>query len=190
LVLNYFGQGVLLLEGGVASRHPFFDLAPEWGLYPLVGLATLATIIASQALITGAFSLTQQAVVLGYAPRFPIIHTSDVERGQIYMPHVNYGLMALCILLVLSFRSSDALADAYGIAVTGTMTITSVLFYQVARRHWGWPLPAAAAVTGAFLVVDLAFLIANLDKIASGGWVPIAIALAAYTVMTTWKRGR
>ncbi|MEW6269495.1 MAG: potassium transporter Kup, partial [Thermodesulfobacteriota bacterium] len=190
LVLNYFGQGVLLLEGGAASRHPFFDLAPPWALYPLVALATVATIIASQALISGAFSLTQQAVVLGYAPRFPVIHTSDVERGRIYMPHVSRGLMVLCILLVLGFRSSDALADAYGIAVTGTMTITSLLFYRVARRHWRWPVPLAAAVTGGFLVFDLAFLVANLDKIASGGWVPITIALTVFTVMTTWKRGR
>jgi KUP system potassium uptake protein len=190
LLLNYLGQGVLLLEGGAASRHPFFDLAPSWALYPLVVLATLATIIASQALISGAFSLTHQAVVLGYAPRFPVIHTSDTERGQIYVPHVSHGLMVVCILLVLGFRSSDALADAYGIAVTGTMTVTSVLFYRVARGRWGWPLPLAAGVTGGFLGLDLTFLTGNLDKVASGGWVPLGIAVAVFVVMTTWKRGR
>ena len=190
LLLNYLGQGVLMLEGGPASRHPFFDLAPAWGLYPLVLLSTCATVIASQALISGAFSLTEQAIVLGYAPRFPVVHTSDSERGQIYIPHVNYGLMVLCILTVLGFRSSDALGNAYGVAVTGTMTITSLLFYRVARHHWGWPLPLAAGLTGFFLTFDLAFLSANLDKLDSGGWVPIAIAAAVFTVMTTWKRGK
>jgi len=190
LVLNYLGQGVLLMEGGAASTHPFFDLAPQALLYPLVALATLATVIASQALISGAFSLTQQAIVLGYAPRFPVVHTSDTERGRVYLPHVNVGLMVLCILLVLAFRSSDALADAYGIAVTGTMTMTSLLFFRVARRHWGWPLVLAALPTATFLAFDLSFLAANLDKIRTGGWVPIAIALAIFVVMTTWKRGR
>jgi KUP system potassium uptake protein len=190
LVLNYLGQGVLLLEGGAASRHPFFDLAPPWALYPMVALSTLATVIASQALISGAFSLTHQAIELGYAPRFRVVHTSATERGQIYIPQVNYGLMVLCILTVLGFRSSDALGDAYGIAVTGTMTITSVLFFRVAHRHWGWALPLAGALTGFFLLFDLSFLGANLDKLDSGGWVPLAIASIIFVVLTTWKRGR
>jgi KUP system potassium uptake protein len=190
LVLNYLGQGVLMLERGSAVAHPFFDLAPAWGLYPLVVLSTFATVIASQALISGAFSLTEQAIVLGYAPRFPVIHTSSSERGQIYIPHVNYGLMVLCILTVLGFRSSDALGNAYGIAVTGTMTITSLLFYRVARHHWGWPLPFAAGLTAFFLTFDVSFLSANLVKVDSGGWVPLAIAASVFTVMTTWKRGK
>jgi KUP system potassium uptake protein len=190
LILNYLGQGVLLLEGGSEGQHPFFDLVPDFGLYPLVALSTAATVIASQALISGAFSLTHQAIVLGYAPRFPVVHTSASERGQIYVPHVNYGLMVLCILTVLGFRSSDALGDAYGVAVTGTMAITSLLFYRVARRHWRWPMPYAAALTAFFLTFDLAFFLANLDKIDSGGWVPLAIAAAVFTVMTTWKRGK
>jgi KUP system potassium uptake protein len=190
LVLNYLGQGVLMLERGAVVAHPFFDLAPAWGLYPLIALSTCATIIASQALISGAFSLTQQAIVLGYAPRFPVVHTSDSERGQIYVPDVNYGLMVLCILTVLGFRSSDALGNAYGIAVTGTMTITSVLFYRVARHQWGWAIPLAAALTGFFLTFDLAFLSANLVKVGSGGWVPLMIAAIAAVVMTTWKRGK
>jgi KUP system potassium uptake protein len=190
LVLNYLGQGVLMLEGGAALKHPFFDLAPRWGLYPLVALSTVATVIASQALISGAFSLTEQAIVLGYAPRFPVVHTSDAARGRIYMPHVNYGLMVLCILTVLAFRSSNALGNAYGIAVTGTMTITSLLFYRVARHHWRWPVPLAGALTAFFLTFDLPFLSANLDKIDSGGWVPLAIAATVFAVMTTWKRGK
>ena len=190
LILNYLGQGVLMLQGGAGSQHPFFDLAPQWGLYPLIALSTVATVIASQALISGAFSLTHQAIVLGYAPRFPVVHTSATAAGQIYVPHVNYGLMVLCILTVLGFRSSDALGDAYGVAVTGTMTITSLLFYRVARRHFGWPVPLAAALTAFFLLFDLSFLVANLDKVDSGGWVPLAIAAIVFTVMTTWKRGK
>jgi KUP system potassium uptake protein len=190
LVLNYMGQAVLMLEGGSAGRHPFFDLAPSWGLLPLVALSTVATVIASQALISGAFSLTHQAIVLGYSPRARVVHTSDTEAGQIYIAQVNWALMILCILTVLYFRSSDALGDAYGIAVTGTMTITSLLFYRVARHDWRWPWPFAASLTGFFLVFDLAFLSANLDKILSGGWVPLAIAASVFVVMTTWKRGR
>jgi len=190
LILNYLGQGVLMLEGGSLGRHPFFDLAPGWGLYPLIALSTVATVIASQALISGAFSLTHQAIVLGYAPRFPVIHTSATEPGQIYVPHVNYGLMVLCILTVLGFRSSDALGDAYGVAVTGTMTITSLLFFRVARRHFGWHVLAAGGVTAFFLLFDLSFLIANLDKVASGGWMPLVIAAVVFTVMTTWHRGK
>lgn len=190
LVLNYMGQAVLMLDGGSAGRHPFFDLAPSWGLLPLVVLSTIATVIASQALISGAFSLTHQAIVLGYSPRARVVHTSDTEAGQIYIAQVNWALMILCILTVLYFQSSDALGDAYGIAVTGTMTITSVLFFRVARHDWQWPWPLAAALTGFFLVFDLAFLSANLDKILSGGWVPLAIAASVFVVMTTWKRGR
>jgi KUP system potassium uptake protein len=190
LVLNYMGQAVLMLEGGSVGRHPFFDLAPSWGLLPLVGISTVATVIASQALISGAFSLTHQAIVLGYSPRARVVHTSDTEPGQIYIPQVNWALMVLCILTVLFFRSSDALGDAYGIAVTGTMTITSLLFYRVARHDWRWAWPLAAGVTAFFLVFDLAFLSANLDKVLSGGWVPLLIAGVVFTVMTTWKRGR
>ncbi len=190
LILNYFGQGVLLIENAGARHHPFFDLAPDELLYPLVALATVATVIASQALITGAFSLTQQAIVLGYSPRFPVVHTSDAERGRVFLPQINAGLMVLCILLVLAFRSSDALADAYGIAVSGTMSATSVLLFRVARRHWGWPLLAAALPSAVFLTIDLALLLANLDKVRTGGWVPLAIALGVFVLMTTWKRGR
>jgi len=190
LVLNYMGQAVLMLEGGSVGRHPFFDLAPAWGLLPLVGISTVATVIASQALISGAFSLTRQAIVLGYSPRARVVHTSDKEPGQIYIPQVNWALMVLCILTVLFFRSSDALGDAYGVAVTGTMTITSLLFFRVARNDWRWAWPLAAGVTAFFLVFDLAFLSANLDKVLSGGWVPLLIAAVVFTVMTTWKRGR
>ena len=190
LVLNYLGQGVLMLEGGSAGRHPFFDLAPSWGLLPLVILSTIATVIASQALISGAFSLTHPAIVLGYSPRARVVHTSDTEAGQIYIAQVNWVLMILCILTVLGFKSSDALGDAYGVAVTGTMTITSLLFFRVARHDWQWSWPAAAGLTAFFLVFDLAFLSANLDKVVSGGWVPLAIAACVFVVMTTWKRGR
>ncbi|MBM4244774.1 MAG: potassium transporter Kup [Deltaproteobacteria bacterium] len=190
LVLNYMGQAVLMLEGGSAARHPFFDLAPSWGLLPLVGLSTVATVIASQALISGAFSLTRQAIVLGYLPPTRVVHTSEKEPGQIYVPQVNWALMVLCILMVLFFRSSNALGDAYGVAVTGTMTITSLLFFRVARNDWRWAWPLAAGVTAFFLVFDLTFLSANLAKVLTGGWVPLLIAAVVFTIMTTWKRGR
>ncbi|MFM8411638.1 MAG: potassium transporter Kup [Alphaproteobacteria bacterium] len=190
LLLNYFGQGVLLLEHGSELRHPFFEMAPTWGLVPLVVLATFATIIASQALISGAFSLTQQAVQLGYVPRFTIVHTSDTELGQIYVPAVNKALMVLCILVVLMFRESSRLADAYGLAVTATMSVTTFLFYAFLRERWQWSRLAAGALCAVFLVFDLAFLGPNLLKITHGGWFPLVVAGVIFTVMTTWKRGR
>lgn len=190
LLLNYFGQGVLLLENGAAVTNPFFELAPEWGLYPLVALATAATIIASQALISGSFSLTQAAVQLGYSPRFTIIHTSKTAHGQIYIPAVNRTLMVLCILLVLGFQESSELADAYGMAVMGTMTTTTLLFYAVARERWGWSKLRAGATIAVFLLFDLAFLGANLVKFFDGGWFPLAVGAVLFAAMTTWKRGR
>ncbi len=190
LLLNYFGQGALLLARGSSVVNPFFELAPAWFLYPLVGLATVATVIASQALISGAFSLTQQASQLGYLPRFNIVHTSEAQAGQIYIPEVNVALMVMCLLLVLGFQTSSALAGAYGLAVTGTMTATSVLFYAVCREHWGWSLPVAASVVGLFLLFDGSYLVANAVKIADGGWVPMAIGGVVFTILTTWKRGR
>jgi KUP system potassium uptake protein len=190
LLLNYFGQGVLLLEHGEQVKNPFFELAPDWGLYPLVALSTAATIIASQALISGAYSLTQQAVQLGYVPRFTIVHTSETAQGQIYIPQVNRILMVLCVLLVLGFESSSALAGAYGMAVTGTMAITTLLFYAVARERWHWSKVAAGSLVALFLTFDLAFFGANLIKLFDGGWFPLSIGAIIFTVMTTWKRGR
>ncbi len=190
LVLNYLGQASLVLDRGRMTEHPFYDLAPDFFLYPLIAMATAATIIASQALISGAFSLTQQAVQLEFLPRLRIVHTSGTERGQIYMPDVNIALTILCIGLVLGFRSSEALAGAYGIAVTGTMSVTSILFFVAARRRWQWPWLGAAIPVALFLVFDLSFLTANLVKIRSGGWVPLAIACVVFLLMTTWKRGR
>ena len=190
LLLNYFGQGALLLsaEGPVAS--PFYELAPSWGLYPLVGLSTIATIIASQALISGAFSLTQQAVQLGYAPRLAIIHTSETAAGQIYMPEINWALMVTCVFLVISFKSSSNLAGAYGIAVTGTMTVTTILFYVFIRKRWRWSAAAAGGLVALFLLFDLSFFTANIPKVVEGGWFPLVVGLATFTVLTTWKRGR
>jgi KUP system potassium uptake protein len=190
LLLNYFGQGALLLTEGSAVSNPFFQLAPTWGLYPLVILSTAATIIASQALISGAFSLTQQAVQLGYAPRFTIVHTSGTTAGQIYVPEVNWALMITCVLLVLGFKSSSSLAGAYGIAVTGTMTVTSLLFYVVTRERWQWRFVTAVGVVALFLLFDVAFFGANLPKIIDGGWFPLVVGLSVFTVLTTWKRGR
>ncbi len=190
LLLNYLGQGALLLQEGSNVRNPFFELAPDWALYPLVGLSTVATIIASQALITGVFSLTQQAVQLGYSPRVTIVHTSGATEGQIYIPEVNWGLMIMCILLVIGFESSSALAGAYGIAVTGTMAVTSGLFYSVAFERWGWSRARIVAIVALFLLFDLSFFGANIVKIADGGWFPILVATGIFTVMTTWKRGR
>jgi KUP system potassium uptake protein len=190
LVLNYFGQGALLLDRPSAAVNPFYSLVPGWGLYPMVAIATAAAVVASQALISGAFSLTRQAVQLGYSPRVTIRHTSQTEIGQIYLPGLNRLLGVACVLLVLTFRSSGHLASAYGIAVTGTMTITTILFCVVARDHWHWPRWRVLTVGALFLSVDLAFLGANIIKIAKGGWFPIVIALGVYLVMTTWKRGR
>jgi KUP system potassium uptake protein len=190
LLLNYFGQGVLLLERGAAVKNPFYELVPSWGLYPLVALSTGATIIASQALISGAYSLTQQAVQLGFVPRFTIVHTSEQAHGQIYIPQINHVLMVLCVLLVLGFQGSSALAGAYGMAVTGTMAITTLLFYAVARERWGWSRFASGSVVALFLAFDLAFLGANIVKFFDGGWFPLLVGAVIFTVMTTWKRGR
>jgi KUP system potassium uptake protein len=190
LMLNYFGQGALLLRTPEAVSNPFYLLAPRWFLYPLLVIATLAAIVASQALISGAFSLAQQSVQLGYSPRLTIIHTSVEEHGQIYVPEVNKALMVGTLLIVLGFRSSGALGAAYGIAVTGTMAITTLLFAVIARTRWRWPLWRVVALAAFFFVFDFAFLGANALKIEQGGWVPLAIAVSILTLMTTWKRGR
>ncbi|HET9768341.1 MAG TPA: potassium transporter Kup [Thermoanaerobaculia bacterium] len=190
LLLNYFGQGALLLTDPAAAEHPFYHLAPGWATYPLVLLATVATVIASQAVISGAFSLTHQAVQLGFTPRLEIEHTSARERGQIYVPAVNWALMLGCIGLVLSFGSATRLAAAYGIAVTSTMVITTLLFYAVERRRWKWRRWVALLLCGTFLVIDLSFFGANLLKVAHGGWFPLTVALLVFTLMTTWKTGR
>jgi KUP system potassium uptake protein len=190
LLLNYFGQGALLLHNPSATANPFYALVPSWALYPMVAVATTAAIVASQALISGAFSLTRQAMQLGYSPRMTIQHTSATAIGQIYLPQVNRILGVACVLLVLGFQSTTNLASAYGIAVTGTMTITTLLFCRVARDIWGWSRWRVFAVGALFLIVDLSFLGANLVKIESGGWFPLLVAIAVYTLMTTWKRGR
>ena len=190
LLLNYFGQGALLLRLPGALQNPFYLLAPDWALYPLVVLASMATVIASQAVISGAFSMTRQAVQLGYLPRLEVRHTSEQEIGQIFVPKVNWFLLVAVTALVLGFRSSDRLGAAYGIAVTGTMSITTVLalIYTTGVRHWH---PAiAAALFGFFLTVDLAFFSANMLKIEEGGWFPLVVASLAYTVMATWRTGR
>jgi KUP system potassium uptake protein len=191
LLLNYFGQGAnLLAEGKLAQANPFYALAHGWALYPMVVIATVATVIASQALISGAFSLTQQAVQLGYWPRVRIVHTSGRAAGQIYIPEINWALMVACVALVIGFRKSDNLAAAYGIAVTGTMTITSLLYFAVARQKWGWSRTRAGLVLAMFLTFDLSFLVANANKVESGGWFPLAVAGVVFTIMTTWRRGR
>jgi len=190
LVLNYLGQGALLLIDGDAAKQPFFMLAPSWALFPLVGLATAAAIIASQALISGAFSLTQQAIQLGYAPRLDIEHTSSHEMGQVYVPQVNWALMVSTILIVIGFESSSALAAAYGIAVTLTMVITAVLLHVIAVERWHWPKPLVFCVTAVLLTIDLTFLGANLLKVFQGGWLPLLIGAFIFTLMTTWKTGR
>ena len=189
LLLNYFGQGALVLRMPETVENPFYLLAPRSLLYPLLVLATLAAIVASQALISGAFSLTHQCVQLRYSPRVSIVHTSRFQAGQIYIPFVNNALMVGCLLLVMSFRSSTALGAAYGIAVTGTMAITTVLFGVLARRRWHWSLWRIAAVAGGLLFIDLAFAAANLTKIRQGGWVPLAVAAGLFLLMTTWNRG-
>jgi KUP system potassium uptake protein len=189
LLLNYFGQGALMLRVPDAVQNPFYLLAPRSFLYPLVAIATLAAVVASQALISGAFSLTQQCVQLHYSPRVSIVHTSRSEVGQIYIPEVNTALMIGCLLLVLGFESSSALGAAYGVAVTGTMTVTTVLFYVIARQRWHWSAVRAGALAGAFLAIDLAFFGANIIKIAHGGWVPLAMGGGVFLLMSTWSRG-
>lgn len=190
LVLNYFGQGALLLTHPDAIENPFYRLAPDWALVPLVGLATLATVIASQAVISGCYSITQQAMQMGYSPRMAVLHTSDKEQGQIYLPTVNWLLLLAVMALVLGFGSSSNLAAAYGIAVTGTMVITSILAFIVVRSLWGWSLTMGALVLGGFLVLDGAFFFANATKIKDGGWFPLAFGIGLFIIMTTWKRGR
>jgi KUP system potassium uptake protein len=190
LLLCYFGQGALVLRDPAAAEHPFFHLAPGWATIPLVVLTTLATVIASQAVISGAFSLTRQAVQLGYLPRMDIEHTSETQIGQIYIPGLNWLLMLACIGLVLGFGSSSRLAAAYGVAVTTDMVFTTILFAVVARSRWKWGLPAVLGLASLFLVVDLGFWGASLLKIPSGGWFPLVIAAAVFTVMTTWSTGR
>jgi KUP system potassium uptake protein len=189
LLLNYYGQGALLLRSPAALENPFYRLVPSWGLYPLVALASVATIIASQAVISGAFSITRQAVQLGYLPRLQVRHTSESEIGQVYVPKINTALLAAIIVLVLGFRTSDSLGAAYGIAVTGMMVITSGLAY-VYMRSIGWSFSLAAPVFGLFLLVDLTFLSANLLKVVQGGWFPILVAALVFMIMSTWWRGR
>jgi len=190
LLCNYFGQGALLLEHPEAAAHPFYALAPQWSIVPLVVLATVATIIASQAVISGAFSLTRQAVQMGYLPRLRIVHTSAESAGQIYIPQINYLLMFATIVLVFLFRSSSRLAAAYGVAVTSTMLVSTILFYVVARTRWRWSRLAAGLPTALFLVVDLAFFSANVSKILHGAWFPLVIGAVVFLLMTTWRRGR
>jgi len=190
LVVNYFGQGALLLADPAAVRNPFYLLAPTWALLPLVVLATAATVIASQAVITGVYSMTSQAIQLGFAPRMTVLHTSGAAMGQIYLPGINFALLALVILLVLTFRSSSNLAAAYGIAVSGTMIITAAFAYLVARLDWRWPAIVAVPVFAAFVLIDGAFFAANTIKFADGGWFPIAFGSVVLVLLTTWKRGR
>jgi KUP system potassium uptake protein len=190
LLLNYFGQGALVLSSPASAKNPFYLLAPSWATIPLVVLATMATIIASQAMISGSFSLTKQAIQLGYAPRVSIRHTSAAEIGQIYVPSVNFALLVATIALVLGFKSSSALASAYGIAVSTTMVITTLLAAIVAARTWKWSTALVVVVFGFFLVIESAFLVANGTKILDGGWFPLAVGVVLFTLMATWNRGR
>ena len=190
LALNYLGQAALLLGNPEASRNPFFLMLPEWGVIPMVLLATVATVIASQAVISGVFSLARQAIQLGFTPRLAIKHTSGSEEGQIYIPRANWALLLGVVVLVLGFRSSSNLAAAYGIAVTGTMSITTVLALVVARKLWRWSMPVIWILGAGFLMVDLTFLGANLLKIPSGGWFPLVVGCVIFAVMITWKDGR
>jgi KUP system potassium uptake protein len=190
LTLNYFGQGALLLSNPAAVKNPFYMMAPEWALIPLVGLATMATVIASQALITGAFSVTKQVIQLGYLPRLQVLHTSVKETGQIYMPFVNWGLFVLIVLAVALFKSSSNLAAAYGIAVCTDMLITTVLTFFVIRYNWNMPLYVCIGATGFFFVVDFAFWASNLLKFLEGGWFPLVIGGGIFLLMLTWSDGR
>jgi KUP system potassium uptake protein len=190
LTVNYFGQGALILRDPSALSHPFYHMAPDWALYPLVGLATMATVIASQAVISGTYSLTRQAIQLGYCPRLEVFHTSESEIGQIYMPWINWALLAAVIALVLGFGSSSNLAGAYGIAVTGTMAIDTVLAFFLMTRHWGWSRWVAVPLLVIFLTIDLSFFSANAVKLLHGGWFPIVVAAALFLLLSTWRRGR
>jgi KUP system potassium uptake protein len=190
LLVNYFGQGALLLLKPAAIKNPFFYMAPSWALYPLVGLSTIAAIIASQAVISGSYSLTRQAAQLGYLPRIRIRHTSAREIGQIYVPSVNWILMICSIGLVIGFRASSALAGAYGVAVTATMAITTMLLAIVAAERWQWPAIGVLGMAVPFLIIDFAFFGANVVKVMEGGWFPLLVGVTVFTLMTTWRRGR
>ena len=190
LLLNYFGQVALILKNVAAVENPFYYLAPEWALYPLVILATIATVIASQALISGAFSITFQALQLGFLPRMRILHTSEDERGQIYIPQINWILLVCTIALVLGFKSSSNLAAAYGIAVTSTMVITTILLSVAMVKLWKWSKLVVFFVITFFLIIDLSFWGANLLKVLQGGWVPLTMGAVIYFLMTTWHNGR
>ena len=189
-ILSYLGQGALVLDDPRSIRSPFFLLVPGWARLPMVFLAAAATVIASQAVITGAFSVTQQAAQLGYLPRLRIAHTSETRMGQIYIPWINWALLASVLTLVVTFKSSAALAYAFGMAVTGTITITTLLFFYIVRYHWRTPLWIVVPGAGALLTVDLLFFAANLTKLAHGAWLPLLIAIAVFTILTTWQRGR
>jgi KUP system potassium uptake protein len=189
-ILSYLGQGALVLDDPGAIRSPFFLLVPGWARLPMVFLAAAATVIASQAVITGAFSVTQQAAQLGYLPRLRIAHTSETRMGQIYVPWINWALLASVLTLVVTFKSSAALAYAFGMAVTGTITITTLLFFYIVRYHWRTPPWIVVPGAGALLTVDLLFFAANLTKLAHGAWLPLLIAIAVFTILTTWQRGR
>lgn len=190
LVLNYFGQGAFLLDNPSGVQNPFYLMLPEWALIPMVILSTLSAIIASQALISGVFSLTRQAVQLGFAPRMRIVHTSSREIGQIYIPAVNWALLVGVLWAVFSFKTSGALASAYGIAVTATMILTTILAFVVARKIWGWSWIRAVGLFGIFAIIDISFFIPNILKIPDGGWMPLAVAVVVYLLMSTWKKGR
>jgi len=190
LLVNYFGQGAMLLRVPAAIEHPFFEMAPKWSRYPLIALAAVATVIASQAVISGAFSLTRQAVQLGYVPRIEIRHTSEREIGQIYIPSVNWLLMFSAIGLVIAFESSSALAAAYGVAVTATMAITTILLAVVEREKWHWSFIAILSLSVPLLIIDLAFFGANIVKVLEGGWFPLAVGIIIFTLMATWRSGR
>jgi KUP system potassium uptake protein len=190
LLLNYFGQGAMLLAHPENVRNPFYEMAPQWAVFPLIGLATLATVIASQALITAAFSVTKQVIQLGYLPRLRILHTSVRQAGQIYVPFVNWALYGCVVFAVVMFGSSSALASAYGIAVTIDMTITTVMTYFVIRYAWKLPAAVCIGATGLFFVVDVVFFAANAVKVLDGGWFPLLIGAGMFVVMTTWQRGR
>jgi KUP system potassium uptake protein len=190
LLLNYFGQGALILHNPAALAHPFYHMAPEWALYPMVILATMATVIASQAVISGTYSLTRQAIQLGYCPRLEVTHTSESAIGQVYLPWINWVLLAAVIGLVLGFGSSSNLAGAYGIAVTGTMAIDTILAFVLVRKLWKWPLWVALPLLLIFLTIDLSFFSANAIKLFHGGWFPIVVAILLFALLSTWKRGR
>ena len=190
LAFNYLGQGALLILHPTAAQNPFFKMFPGWATIPMVLVSGIATVIASQSIITGAYSATRQASMLGYLPRLTIRHTSASERGQIYLPGLNWALMIAVILIILAFRSSDALSFAYGTAVTGTMLFTTILVFFVARQSWRWPLWKAGLFSGFFVLIDGVFFSANVVKFIAGGWVPVTIGLAVFTLMSTWRRGR